>query len=163
MALFGESRDISLIRTINKELLERIIEQRIGYYKINLSKTTSNMYGESINKTYNDPILVTCLIDRGDDVMVAEESNITANKEITVRFLRDTLVELNLLPEIGDIILWDEKYFEVNQSNENQYIVGKNPDYSYLSDTDNFGTSLSITVTANYVKPERFNLKQQRL
>lgn len=163
MALFGESRDISLFRHINRELLERIIEQRVGYYKIDLSKTKSNMYGESTEKIYNDPILVVCLIERGDDMTVGLESNVTISKTLTVRFLRDILVEISLVPEIGDILLWNEQYYEINQVNKNQYVVGKDPAYSYTSDTDEFGTSLSIIVTANYVKPERFGLSRQRL
>lgn len=163
MALFGSSRDISLFRHLNKELLDRIIEQRVGYYKIDLNKTKNNIYGESLDKYYNDPILVTCLIDRGDKVAVAADMTPTIDKTLTVRFLRDTLVEINLVPEIGDVMLWNENYFEINNVNENQLIVGKDPSYSYESSTDNFGTSLSIIVTANYVKPERFGIKQQRL
>ena len=34
MSLFGEARDISLFRHINRELINNIIEQQVGYYKI---------------------------------------------------------------------------------------------------------------------------------
>lgn len=163
MALYGESRDISLFRKINNELLDRIIEQRVGYYKIDLTKTKTNMYGESSEKFYNDPVLITCLIDRGDDTAVVEESNLTVNKMLTVRFLKDKLIEVNIVPEIGDVMLWNEQYFEISNVNENQLIVGKDPIHSYSSTTDRFGSSLSIIVVANYVRPERFGLKQERL
>ena len=33
MPLFGGSRDVSLFRTMNKELLNDIIQTEIGYYK----------------------------------------------------------------------------------------------------------------------------------
>jgi len=36
MALFGGSRDISLIQTLNKELINDIIQTEIGYYMGNL-------------------------------------------------------------------------------------------------------------------------------
>jgi hypothetical protein len=65
MSLFGTARDASLVRHINRELINNIIEQQVGYYKIDLAKTTSNMYGESNGqKIYYDPVLVNCLIER---------------------------------------------------------------------------------------------------
>jgi hypothetical protein len=163
MSLFGEQRDISLFRHLNKELLERIIQQTVGYYKIDLEASKENVYGEALNKFYRDPVLVTCLIERGDNTMVNNDINVTFAQTIYVRFLRDTLVEMNLVPETGDVIMWNENYFEVNNVNENQLIVGKDPSYSYDSATDNFGSSLSIICRADYVRPERFGINEARL
>jgi hypothetical protein len=66
MALYGANRDISLFRHLNRELLNNIIEQKIGYYKIILDRTPSNVYGEATKKYYYDPVLINCLIDRGN-------------------------------------------------------------------------------------------------
>ena len=66
MALYGANRDVSLFRHLNRELLNNIIEQKVGYYKINLEKSQANIYGESSKKYYNDPVLINCLIERGD-------------------------------------------------------------------------------------------------
>jgi hypothetical protein len=35
----------------------------------------------------------------------------------------------NLVPEVGDIIMYQEGYYEVDNVNANQYFMGKNPDY----------------------------------
>ena len=56
MALFGGIRDIALFKTMNRELLEDIISQQIGYYKIKLSETPTNMYVEAVNKYYIGPV-----------------------------------------------------------------------------------------------------------
>jgi transcriptional regulator with PAS, ATPase and Fis domain len=163
MALFGEQRDISLFRHLNRELIERIIQQTVGYYKIDLEASKENLYGEAVNKFYKDPVLVTCLLERGDDTAITDEKNLTSIKTIYARFLRDTLVDINLVPELGDIIMWNENYFEVSNVNENELIVGKDPSYSYDPATDNFGSSLSIIVRADYVRPEHFGISQSRL
>ena len=162
MALFGGSRDISLFRHINKELINNIIQQSVGYYTINLEKTTSNIYGESSNKTYNDPILVNCLIERNAQAWTETEFGTDVTREINVRFLRDILVDINLVPQVGDVVLWQENYYELSGIVENQFVVGKDPSYAY-DDTTDFGSSISIIVTAQYIRPEKLGLKQERL
>jgi hypothetical protein len=164
MAIFGESRDVSLFRSINRELLNRIIETKIGYYKIILDQTNSNIYGESSTKTFKDPVLINCLIQRSDQTTNTDEfgPDITRT-DMQFRFFRDDLVDIQLVPEIGDIILWNENYYEVDGLVENQLVVGKYPEYAYDPTINNFGTSISILVNAHYTRPERFGLKIERL
>jgi hypothetical protein len=162
MALFGGSRDISLFRHINKELINNIIQQSVGYYKISLDKTESNLYGESLQKTYNDPILVNCLIERNAQAWTETEFGTDVTREINVRFLRDILVDIQLVPEVGDVMLWQENYYELSGIVENQFVVGKDPSYAY-DDTNDFGSSISIIVTAQYIRPEKLGLSKERL
>jgi hypothetical protein len=162
MSLYGGSRDISLFRHINKELINNIIQQSVGYYKIALDKTSSNLYGESLTKTYNDPILVNCLIERTPPTWSETDFGTDITQDITVRFLRDILVDINLVPEVGDVVLWQENYYEIAGTVENQLVVGKDPSYAY-DDTTDFGSSISIIVTAQYVRPEKLGIKQERL
>ena len=162
MALFGGSRDISLFRHINKELINNIIQQSVGYYKINLDKTSSNLYGESLTKSYNNPVLVNCLIERNAQSWTETEFGADVTREINVRFLRDILVDIQLVPEVGDVMLWQENYYELSGIVENQFVVGKDPSYAY-DDTTDFGSSISIIVTAQYIRPEKLGLKQERL
>ena len=162
MALFGGSRDISLFRHINKELINNIIQQSVGYYKVNLEKTTANVYGESLIKSYNNPVLVNCLIERTSQEWAETEFGTDVTRTITVRFLRDILVDIQLVPEVGDVMLWQENYYELSGIVENQFVVGKDPSYAY-DDTNDFGSSISIIVTAQYIRPEKLGLKQERL
>ena len=162
-ALFGGSRDISLFRHINKELINNIIQQSVGYYKINLEKTTSNLYGESLIKTYNDPILVNCLIERTPPTWSETEFGADVTQDITVRFLRDILVDIQLVPEVGDIVLWQDDYYEVDGTVENQLVVGKDPTFAYDPDVSDFGSSISIIVTAHFIRPEKLGIDKNRL
>ena len=163
MALFGGSRDISLFRHINKELINNIIQQSVGYYKIALDKTSSNIYGESLIKTYNDPILVNCLIERTPPTWSETEFGADITQDITVRFLRDILVDINLVPEVGDVVLWQNDYYEVDGTVENQLVVGKDPSFAYDSDVTDFGSSISIIVTAKFIRPEKLGIGKERL
>ena len=57
MPLFGGARDISLLRTFNRELINDIIQQEVGFYKFVLPDSNVNVYGESENKIYYDFIM----------------------------------------------------------------------------------------------------------
>jgi hypothetical protein len=162
MALYGTNRDISFFRHINLELINNIIEQQVGYYKISLEKTNSNIYGESPNKIYNNPVLVNCLIERSNQEWKEIDMGSDTTRSITVRFLRDILVNINLVPEVGDIILWNDDYYELSNIVENQLITGKNPGFSYSSDNDDRGSSWSILVKADYIRPEKVGLNRTR-
>jgi hypothetical protein len=163
MSLYGHSRDISLFRHINKELINNIIEQQVGYYKISLSSTTSNIYGEALKKTYNDPILINCLIERTPPTWKESDFGTDVNQDITVRFLRDMLVDIQLVPEVGDIVMWHDDYYEINGLVENQLVVGKDPSYSYSDGNTDFGSSISIIITATFIRPEKIGLTKERL
>ena len=178
MSLYGENRDVSLFRHLNRELINNIIEQKVGYYKLALDKTLPNMYGESTKKIYNDPVLINCLIERGDTDPLTNDFGMDVTRNMKFRFLRDDLAGIdlstdqpadgrgftyNIVPEVGDVLMWNNDYYEANNVNENQLIVGKDPLYSYASQTDSYGSSWSIILECFYIRPEKLGITQQRL
>lgn len=163
MALYGGSRDISFFQHINKELLERIIEQKIGYYKISLENTVSNIYGESSEKVYNHPVLLDCLINRGDQNNEDNEFGPDRTRSTSFAFFKQHLIDINLVPEIGDIIEWNGDYYEVDGWVENQLVVGKAPEYPYdQSYLSRFGNSLSMIVSTHWTREDKLNLRKSR-
>lgn len=163
MALYGKSRDIHLFQGLNTELLHKIIEQQVGYYKVKLDDTSANIYGESQNKTFIGPVLIKCLLERGDTTSTTDNFGVDTSRNLTVRFFRKDLVDQNVVPEIGDVVLWNEDYYEVDNVNENQLFVGKDPSYPYSDTVDTFGSSLSIILNCHYTRPEKVGIKEQRL
>ena len=155
MPLFGGDRDISLFRTMNKELINDIIQTEIGFYKFVIQDSEINVYGESENKVYYEPLLVPALITREDQAWNETDFGPDSTQQMTFAFLRATLVEKNIVPEIGDIVLYNNDYFEFNSIVENQFFTGKNPDYSMNEDTDGFGVSLSIICRASKSRLEQ--------
>jgi len=163
MALFGSTRDINMFRGVAREVVDNIITQQIGYYKIILQKTPINVYGEALVKDYIGPVLINCLIVRGDFTTLNEDMGPDTRRDVTFRFLHDSLEDANIVPEIGDIVMYNELYYEVDNVNENQLILGKDPTYSYSPGLENFGRSFSISIDCHFTTPERLGITQARL
>lgn len=164
MAIFGSLRDINMFKGITKEFVENVVSQQIGYYKVMLSDTTPNMYGESAEKRYIGPILMYSLIERGDfNFEDWQGSSADLTREVTFRFFKDHLIAGNIVPELGDVIMYNELYFEVDNVNENQLILGKDNQYAYSNGLENFGSSYSIILKTHYTSPDRLGITQQRI
>jgi hypothetical protein len=164
MAYFGRSRDIDMFSNINNELLGQIIEQKVGYYQAILDESDPNIYGESLDKKYIGPVLLTCLLERGDTTPLTDDFGMDIERKLTVRVFKPHLITANVEPSVGDIILWNEDYYEVNNVNENQLVVGKDPDYAYTSAdyVPDTGISLSIILECFYIRPEKVNIRENR-
>jgi len=150
MALFGQSRDISMFRYVNRELMGNIMSQQCSFFKLRLSQTNFNMYGEAAEEKYYDgPILLYAVIENPPQTQPTDEMGVSFDWKPTFRFLRDDLLNklqgyngqtdnfnnssniygANLVPQIGDVIYYQTAYFEVVATNANQFFVGKDPDY----------------------------------
>ncbi len=168
MALFGGARDISLFRKLNRELLGDIITQQIAYYKYSLGKNKTNIYGEAINKYFLDPILLNCLIQRNDQTWNSDDMGPNISRTMTFNILRDDLVDAQLVPEVGDIVMWYESYFELDSIQENQLFVGKSEEYPYSPNPlnpglENFGSSISIICQGQLIPSDKYSLTKARI
>ena len=158
MALFGGSRDISLFNTISKELINDIIQTEVGYYKFVLERTTSNVYGESMGKMFYEPVRIACLMNKEDQTWSSDDFGSDVNQSFDFRFLKEELKDINLVPEVGDILLFKNNFYEIDSKIENQLILGKDPDYAISTGTTDFGSSHSIILTGHLSRVEKLNL-----
>lgn len=163
MALFGTTRDALMQQGVAQEFVNNIATQQVGYYKIVLPDTPSNVYGEALVKSYIGPVLLNCLIVRGDFTTATDNFGPDSRREVDFRFLKVDLRVTNIVPEVGDIVMYNELYYEVDNVNENQYFLGKDPAYSYSEGLDGFGASISIILNTHLTTPERLGITQQRL
>lgn len=163
MALFGSKRDIGTFKGISREVISTVVSQQCGYYKVVLDDTPTNVYGESTSKNYIGPVLIDCLIVRGDYSYSTGDFGPDVSRDVTFRFLKDHLVEANIFPEVGDVIMYEEFYYLVDDINENQLIIGKDSDYSYSAGLENFGSSYSIITKCHFVSPEIVGITKSRL
>lgn len=169
MALFGGSRDNSLFRHLNRELMGDIITQQCAFYKHDLGATSTNMYGEASGETfYIGPVLFNCLIDRKDKTTDIEDNKIGFSRKIDFMLLRDDLVDGNYVPEVGDIVLYQEAYHEIHNIIANQLHAGKNPDYPNEINPlnpglDQFGYNVSIICQTHLLDSDKPNITKERI
>ena len=92
--------------------------QRVGYFKIDLYNTKSNLYEESVEKWYYPPVEVKCILERGDVTNTDTEYGVDVNQTLTIKVSLDTFkTTYNFTPEVGDIVSESEKYYEVSSVN----------------------------------------------
>lgn len=162
MALYLRDRDASFVRRVNREFISKIVGQEVGYYKIDLESTVVDIYGDTKKKFYYNPILVSCLIGRQAQTASEMPYGTDNNQPIDFRFLRDDLVDIQLVPEKGDIVMWEESYYEVDNVIDNELLSGKNPEYAISEDMDKFGNSLSIICQAHLTRVNNTNISVSR-
>ena len=188
MALYGEARDISFFRYINRELIGNIISQECVYYKYVLADTKVNMYGEaSEGRFFQPPVILPCLIEPGNQDQPITDFGVDSIWPVTFKFLLDDLLaptpsepcdkndnphSANIVPEIGDIIFYQNGYWEVDNTNANQFFTGKDPSYPYKDSFGNnplendlslFGYNVSVIAKCHYVPADRINIQIARL
>ena len=138
MALFGSLRDISLFRHLNRELLWDVITQQCVFYQLKTAETKVNIYGEA-----------------------------AGTKLYVEPVLLNVLIERGDASP-GDIIMWYESYWEINNINNNQLVVGKDPLYPYNENPlnpglENFGADWSIICTAHYIPADKAQISKERI
>jgi hypothetical protein len=122
------------------------------------------MNGEALVEQYIVPVLRNCLNVRGDFSTITDDNfGPDTRREVDFRFLKQDLEYADVVPETGDIIMYNELYYEVDNTNENQLFLGKDPQYSYSTGLNNFGASFSIILNTHMTSPERLGITQQRL
>ena len=121
---FVPSKEIKLIDAMNEELIDEIVGQTVDIYKISVDDTEENMYGESTTKYYDKGFRVNCLINFVEPEMQQDEFGADLNTTIEMYFHRVTLKDAGFFPEVGDIVDWNDFYFEINSVTEPQLIAG---------------------------------------
>lgn len=160
--LFGSNRDFDLLVNINRELLKDIVEQEILIYKLSIADTTTNLYGEALEKTYLEPVKLNCLITRGDQVVDVDEFGPDLGRNASFALLRRDLQDIQLVPEVGDIVMWHEDYYEVDLVKENQLFYGRDNNYNVARSNDH-GESISLVLDCHLTRADRVGIARQRL
>jgi len=161
---FAPGNDIDFQVSSITEGYKRILSMIIPYYKISTQESSVNIYGEALSKWYYNPIMLKCHIDRGNETFEPGDFGPSNTQTIKVFLVHEMMLKQNLLPEVGDIILDRERYYEVTNVNEVHISFGNDDQYIYGA--NNFdssslfkrGESLVFELDATLTRPTKLNL-----
>ena len=148
---FIPQKEIDTIDSMNEELIDEIIGQSVDIYKVSIDNTEENVYGESTTKYYEVGFRVNCLILFNEPEITQDEFGVDENADIEIYFQRNNLASgsLNFYPEMGDIVDWNDHYWEINGTTEPQLIAG-HPGYKH-----------SITATAHRARLSSLQIEER--
>lgn len=144
-------RDVRMMNSINGELLKDIIEQIVILYKINPNETSANLYGESIDKYYYPGVETSCLVESDQRSTLYDGFGPDVKKGTLFRFHQKLCEIKGMYAEVGDIVFWENSYFEIDQVAENQFLGGQ-PEKNY-----------SLLCNAHYTRKSKLNITQRNI
>lgn len=124
MAKFISDRDVNFFKGLAREVVDDVVQNNAVLYKINLSETRINLYGESTNKTWHPGVQLNVLINKETTTTAYEGFGAETMQNVQFRFDRFMCEEKNSYPEVGDVIYFDSSYYEIDNTTETQYSGG---------------------------------------
>lgn len=115
LPIFYSGAEFQLHRVMGRELIERLINQRIELYRVDTTLTESNFYGESSKKTFLPPVTLPCRIQVIDRDPIFEGGIRKRKKrDIEAYVYNDYLEDLGIVITIGDFFIFDDKFYEIS-------------------------------------------------
>lgn len=125
MPKFISERDVRFFKSIARELVDVVVQVEVALYKLNIYESKVNIYGESTNKTWYQGVSLFAMVDKEPENVVYDGFGPDNSQTITFKFDKDLCEERGIYPEIGDVILFDQSYYEIDNTNEVQFIGGQ--------------------------------------
>lgn len=182
MPKFFHNRDIDFIKTISEEVVDYVVEQWITLFKMSVGETKTNLYGESLGKVYHAPATLMCIVDREPQSIIHEGFGPGQEQAVTfafniqrlrtheipqIRTIHDQKVPADAIqntaqgyPEIGDIIIFDNTYYEIGQV-QKEKLIGGSPLVFPTGSADSDDNRMSLVVTAHMVRKTAIQIEDR--
>ena len=169
MPIFGRNKDRNLIKHFSNEVLKNILDTPVTVFKLSLNKTNTNIYGEGENgyKTWKVGVKLYATILTDDQEWTNNEFGLDINQKITFAFLNEHINDVNIagvdgafMIDPGDIVHYDSHYWELDTTNRNQYLFGRNSNIqSAVGGTIEHGESLATVAEGHLTRRSKLNIE----
>jgi hypothetical protein len=136
---YFSERDMRFINSVNAELMGDIVQTLVVIHKMAPQEIKVNIYGESspeTGKVYYPGVPMTAFISRETIETPADEFGTDRRQIVKFSFREKMLKEVNLFPENGDIIVFNERYYSVDNVEQEQFLGGvDDKSFSIICDT----------------------------
>jgi uncharacterized protein YneR len=130
MPRFVSQKDFNFFQHINRELVSDVVDVDVILYKIALETTAVNLYGEATEKARYTGVELKSLVRYPKNISNAKDGfGVDVEQNVEFRFVRALLEQVKTYPEAGDIIYYDEAYYEIDNVNDTQLVAGQ-PQYT---------------------------------
>ena len=151
---YFSSRDRLFVHSLNAELYGDIVQVLVELYKVAPDETKTNLYGETdqeVGRFYFSPIEMTSLVDTGD--ISSEDANFGPDRKQSAvfKFREKMLQNVNFYPEVGDLIAFNGRFYEIDNVVQEQRLGGQ-PDKSH-----------SIICNTHYTRLSKVNIIERQL
>lgn len=124
--LFIGEREVNFYNGINKELLQKVICQKVIYYAVSEEDTHSHrLYGEALQKSVYTPVEVSALVLYQEPEQKVDQFSIDTVYKMEVYFYQEELRERKLVPREGDFLKFGDVVYEIEKLNRPQIIHGQ--------------------------------------
>lgn len=126
--LYFGKKERDFVKHINDEIYERILNQTVFYYAVDLNTTQYHkVYGEAIHKTFLPPVRVhTAISWEGSEDFISDPFSVDNTASINVHFHKRRLTEdQDLFTRVGDFLLYGERYYEIVKLSKPRLLYGQ--------------------------------------
>ena len=125
---FISDQDFEMIQQYNTEFVEEVVEVLVRFYKMDVDRTKSTFRGETApaGKEYSRIVEMNTLVVPDDQQTAeGEKGTFDVTRTANFGFQRERLKEKEFYPQRGDLIEWDEEFFEVENVVDNELLGTK--------------------------------------
>lgn len=124
--MFVGQKEVDFFHGINKELIQRIVCQKIIYYSVAVEQTNVHrFYDEAVSKTVFTPVLVDARVLYNEPEQKVDQFSIDTIYKIEVYFYQEQLRERKLIPREGDFLKFGDVIYEIEKLNRPQLVYGQ--------------------------------------
>lgn len=123
---FITNRELGLIDSWSRELIQATVQQEIIYYAISYDDSrVHDVYDEAVLKEYLQPIRINARVEFDQMATKAAGGTLDSTYSVKVTLHADECRERNVLPREGDFVEFGQVVFEITTVGHSQPVFGQ--------------------------------------